>query len=333
MSGIVTGCRLWLKVRLMLHGKLLLTRTPQHLWGICNLLWQQSSRAPSASSAALIFPMALGSSMRASLPCAADAHASAPICRGTFLRPLSALGPCAVLASSTMLFLPPGPFKRPFRVCVSAMPSERSPDSLNVCSSYRAIMLLPTLTKAIHRSLRPRLYEHVISDSPPLLLGGRRGASAVFGSHVTRAFHQWWCARKQPACTLFADVASANYNSVRDLTARRLDHDGRPVDARRGAPTGVTESVECTLADGSALQTSGATPWLESLAAEMHRGSWFLLRGDSVPVITYRGSRPGSSLADIMYSAGQQVQEVSHAFRGMGDGIYRLLVRLLSGRS
>ena len=130
MSGIVTGCRLWLKVRLMLHGKLLLTRTPQHLWGICNLLWQQSSRAPSASSVALISPMALGSSMRASLPCAADAHASAPIHRGTFLRPLSALGPCAVLASSTMLFLPPGPFKRPFRICVSAMPSERSPDSL-----------------------------------------------------------------------------------------------------------------------------------------------------------------------------------------------------------
>ena len=74
----------------------------------------------------------------------------------------------------------------------------------NVCSSYRAIMLLPTLTKAIHRSLRPRLYEHVISQSPPLLLGGRRGASAVFGSHVTRAFHQWWCARKQPAASMYS---------------------------------------------------------------------------------------------------------------------------------
>ena len=79
----------------------------------------------------------------------------------------------------------------------------------NLCTSYRAIMLLPTLTKVIHRSFRPRLYDHVMTHAPPLLLGGRKGASAVFGSHLTRAFAQWCSAHKQPACILYADVASA----------------------------------------------------------------------------------------------------------------------------
>ncbi|CAE7601954.1 unnamed protein product, partial [Symbiodinium necroappetens] len=145
----------------------------------------------------------------------------------------------------------------------------------NLCTSYRAIMLLPTLTKVIHRSFRPRLYEHVVTHAPPLLLGGRKGASAVFGSHLTRAFAQWCSEQKQPACILYADVASAYYNSVRDLTAQRLDVDGRPVDSLATANLPADDNVADTLASG-----------------------------DHIPVVTHRGSRPGSSLADIMYSAG-----------------------------
>ena len=174
----------------------------------------------------------------------------------------------------------------------------------NLCTSYRAIMLLPTLTKVIHRSFRPRLYEHVVTHAPPLLLGGRKGASAVFGSHLTRAFAQWCSEHKQPACILYADVASAYYNSVRDLTAQRVDVDGCPVDSLAAAQLPADANVADTRASGSAFRARGASPWLESLAAEMHRGSWFALRGDHVPVVTHRGSRPGSSLADIMYSAG-----------------------------
>ncbi|CAE7176445.1 unnamed protein product, partial [Symbiodinium necroappetens] len=175
----------------------------------------------------------------------------------------------------------------------------------NTCSSYRAIMLLPTLTKVIHRAYRPRIYEHVLHHAPPLLLGGRKGASAVFGSHVIRLFCRWTAACQKPACVLFADVASAYYNSIRDLTARRIDDQGQPVSTH--VPHDGTEQHEglaTALHGPSAFEASGATAWLESLAAEFHRGSWFSLRGDHVPVVTRRGSRPGSSLADLMYSSG-----------------------------
>ena len=175
----------------------------------------------------------------------------------------------------------------------------------NLCTSYRAIMLLPALTKILHRSLRPRLYEHVMGQAPPILLGGRKGASAVFGGHLTRAFRQWSVDRRQPSCILFADVASAYYNSIRELTACRTDKQGRPASALTSAQRAqVGDEVVDTIAEGSAFRAAGASPWLESIAAELHRGTWFCLKGDSTPVITHRGSRPGSSLADIMYSAG-----------------------------
>ncbi|CAE7942823.1 unnamed protein product, partial [Symbiodinium necroappetens] len=175
----------------------------------------------------------------------------------------------------------------------------------NTCSSYRAIMLLPTLTKVIHRAYRPRIYEHVLHHAPPLLLGGRRGASAVFGSHVIRLFCRWTAACQKPACVLFADVASAYYNSIRDLTARRIDDQRQPV-STHVHPDGTEqhEGLASALRGPSAFEASGAMAWLESLAAEFHRGSWFSLRGDHVPVVTRRGSRPGSSLADLMYSSG-----------------------------
>ncbi|CAE7190794.1 unnamed protein product, partial [Symbiodinium sp. CCMP2456] len=175
----------------------------------------------------------------------------------------------------------------------------------NKCESYRAIMLLPTLTKVIHKAFRPGLYEHVMACAPPILLGGRRGASVVFGSHTVRSFCNWCSQNRMPACVLFADVASAYYQSVRDLTARRQ---GTQADSTRMPVLPVDspgyEGLLERLAGRSAFARGDAPAWLESLAAEMHRGSWFSLRGDHVPVITRRGSRPGSALADLMYSAG-----------------------------
>ena len=156
----------------------------------------------------------------------------------------------------------------------------------DVCSSYRAIMLLPTLTKVIHRSFRPRIYDHVMEHTPPNLLGGKRGMAVAFGSQIVRSFLSWKRSERLPACVLFADVSSAYYSSVRELAARR---EGVSV-----VPAGVSDG----------LRRSGASRWLEAATAELHRGSWFTLRHDSTPVETFKGSRPGSSLADLVYSAG-----------------------------
>ena len=171
-----------------------------------------------------------------------------------------------------------------------------------LCGSYRAIMLLPTLVKAMHRSLRPKLYAHVDQCSPPTLLGGRRGASVVFGGHLVRGFCRWQLNAKQSFAVIFADVASTYYRSIRELTARLPD------DAHRSNPLAFLtvdhDGLFQRLQEDSVLKQGGASSWLEAITAELHRRTWFLVAGDSQPVQTRRGSRPGSIFADLMFSAG-----------------------------
>ena len=98
------------------------------------------------------------------------------------------------------------------------------------------------------------------------------------------------------ALVLFADVSSAYYCSVRELAARR--------DGVTTLPSTELEGLASSLACDSALRRSGTSRWLEAVTAEFHRGSWFTLCGDATAVETHKGSRPGSSLADLVYSAG-----------------------------
>ena len=62
-----------------------------------------------------------------------------------------------------------------------------------VCGSYRAIMLLSTIAKAIHRSLRPKLYAHVDQCAPPLFLGGVKAPPLFLGGILCGAFVDGSC--------------------------------------------------------------------------------------------------------------------------------------------
>ena len=167
------------------------------------------------------------------------------------------------------------------------------------CSSFRAIMLLPVLAKILHKAFRPSLYQVFETNALPAQLGGRKRTSVVLGSHYTRAFGRWCRHLGQSAVTLFADVASAYYCAVRGLTARRptrCDHQ-----AGGEADTAGREDVEEQLRLPSALARADATPWLEALTAEFNDRTWMYLAGDCQPVLTRKGSRPGSSWADLFY--------------------------------
>ncbi|CAE7621446.1 unnamed protein product [Symbiodinium sp. CCMP2592] len=169
------------------------------------------------------------------------------------------------------------------------------------CSSYRAIMLLPAIAKALHRSLRPRLYRHIDACAPSTLLGGRRGATVVFGGHLVRSFCRWQNRIKGSFAVIFADVASAYYSSLRELTARHPCAKGDP---RNLDFLPDHEGLLQQLDKPSVLRQGGASDWLEAVVAEMHRRTWFTIAGDGHPVQTRRGSRPGSTFADLMFGAG-----------------------------
>ncbi|CAE7721597.1 unnamed protein product [Symbiodinium sp. CCMP2592] len=106
---------------------------------------------------------------------------------------------------------------------------------------------------------------------------------------------------KSSYAVIFADVASAYYNSLRELTARHPCGDGRPPNLDF---VPEHDGLQQQLAKPSVLQQGGASAWLEAIVAEMHRRTWFTVTGDGQPVQTRRGSRPGSTFADLMFGAG-----------------------------
>ncbi|CAE7662574.1 hypothetical protein AK812_SmicGene4613 [Symbiodinium microadriaticum] len=102
---------------------------------------------------------------------------------------------------------------------------------------------------------------------------------------------------------LFTDIASAYYSVVRQLVAKS-DSGRAAEDWLRGMdlPLEDLELLARHSENASALQEAGATGWLESLAQRLTDSTWFVLQNDKVPVITTRGTRPGSSWADLLFS-------------------------------
>ena len=89
----------------------------------------------------------------------------------------------------------------------------------SLCSSHRGILLLPSLGKAVHRTLRPRLEKHFVEHSLTFQIGGKKGQSTAFGVHAVRSFIR---AKVQAGCScavLFADVQAAYYAAARQLAA------------------------------------------------------------------------------------------------------------------
>ncbi|CAE7732831.1 unnamed protein product [Symbiodinium sp. CCMP2592] len=169
--------------------------------------------------------------------------------------------------------------------------------SMNSCSSYRAILLLPSWSKILHQSLRPSLKHHFQANSPELQLGGKSGISVVFGSHLIRGAARYAASLGRTHFTLFTDIASAFYTVIQQLVARNGD---QPIaeSVFRQSTLGLQLSFEEKEAFYERL---GASPWLEALTSRYQDGNFFMLKGDDRVVATSRGSRPGSSWADLVF--------------------------------
>ena len=178
------------------------------------------------------------------------------------------------------------------------------------CGAYRAILLLNAWAKAIHQALRPRALQLYHASAPPLQLGSRPGSNVVYGSHLVRAFQRWAASLGLTGFVLFADIASAYYSAVRELIAGRPGADGDGVPDAALANLNLSREDLDRLRDHAfeppALRQAGADAWTEAVSHCITDGTFFIIRGDSVAVSTNRGTRPGSSWADILFAAVMQ---------------------------
>ena len=165
------------------------------------------------------------------------------------------------------------------------------------CGSYRGILLLSSLCKAIHRAYRPCIQRHFTATASPLQLGGRKGCSVVFGSHAMRTYMRWKSALGQTSAVVFADVSAAYYSTVRSLASKP------PRDAQTVSLHGASDplSLDFQLELPCAMEQTEASPWLRAITSTLNDGTFMCLQGDDVPVATRRGTRPGSAWADLTF--------------------------------
>ena len=174
------------------------------------------------------------------------------------------------------------------------------------CGSYRAILLMSSLAKTCHQCLRPALKEVFTRHTSSLQMGGRPGCSVTFGSHLLRAVTAYYSALGISSCVLFADIASAFYCTVTQLVADSGTAEPEAVLDRVTRTLNLTSEDRDALAqhlkEPTTLTQAKADPWLEHVAGRISSGNWFVLQGDNVPLATGRGSRPGSSCADVLFA-------------------------------
>ncbi|CAE7670846.1 unnamed protein product [Symbiodinium sp. CCMP2456] len=155
--------------------------------------------------------------------------------------------------------------------------------------------------------LHPLMLKHVWRGCEPVgWKGGRAGCSVVFGAHLARSLARIAHLRKKTCFVVFADIASAFYSAITQLIASNgagmTDQLFQRITQQLHLSLDDVEDIKSHLAGESALTKVGAADWIEAVAANMSAGNWFILKDDDVPIRTFRGTRPGSAFADVLFA-------------------------------
>ena len=171
------------------------------------------------------------------------------------------------------------------------------------CSSHRGILMVATFAKYLHQALRPSIRDHFQIHSLPLQLGGKPGTPVTFAAHIVRGFLRWQSRKGASCCVLFSDISAAFYAAVRQLAAPVLLPDFEKLCAGLALSQDDLEELRLHVQRPCALAQDGASEWLQRVTAEIHSNTWMHVTGTQAePLITSRGTRPGSAWADLTFA-------------------------------
>ena len=197
------------------------------------------------------------------------------------------------------------------------------------CSSFRSILLANVVAKTHHRLLRDRLVPAFRGYKTELQAGQLPGTGVdslalLARTYQLRAQHRGMC------CALtYYDVKSAFYRVIRqaflptptdtldDAGFLRLIHD---LDV---PPAALSELVD-HLRNMTVLAEAQVSEHLQSQVADLFRGSWFRLDAGGPLVATFRGTRPGDPLADMLFafSFAAYLRSAEQALQAAGVATY-----------
>ena len=179
----------------------------------------------------------------------------------------------------------------------------KSGDAMNT-SNYRSLLVSPTLGKSLHRLLRQDLMKYFEPKALPLQLGGRPGIAVSQASHVLHAFLHMQRCLKRPAAVIFVDIRNAFYRLFRQHLVRHgaMTETVRALFQSLELPEEAFEDFEMQLSGVTATEAIHTPKYLQAQIKEVLNSTWFMIPGCQELTEARRGSRPGDSMADLLFT-------------------------------
>ena len=174
-------------------------------------------------------------------------------------------------------------------------------------SSYRAIVLQNNLSKLLARLWRPHLTRKFDEYASPKQGGVRKGLGPVAHILKVRTHQALAHLEKQASATIFMDVESAFYRTMRGL----FIHSGADQDKEKIikkvfqtfdlSPLQYDETKE-HLDNQPALEEAGVSRCIQKIIEDGFKGNWTRVRGSHTCITPATGTRPGDPSADVLFS-------------------------------
>ena len=166
----------------------------------------------------------------------------------------------------------------------------------------RGIMLLETAGKIFHGLARSQLLQWSLPRRLDCQFGGYPHQQTLYATQLIRAITRVFQHRHISSGVLFVDVKAAFHSLLRahtfggsstipDVLKRQLEADGIDIEALEHGQLPLSTEF-----------CSTAAPALVQMMQDMHEHTWFTLSQHDRIYRTFRGSRPGSPLADLAYN-------------------------------
>ena len=169
---------------------------------------------------------------------------------------------------------------------------------------YRSILLNATVCKHHHRFLRSRLLFFLQAAFLRSQCGGLPHRGTDMAAHMVRAFLEHSRHVGRTAAVAYVDLWSGFYTVVRQLVmpiATTADDMAEVVDSLQ-VPRCCEDALRAMIAEPAVVEKHGLDPHLAAMLTEAHCGTWFCVEGREEVARSRKGTRPGCSLADLVFN-------------------------------
>ena len=179
----------------------------------------------------------------------------------------------------------------------------------DVATNFRSLFVSSTAGKAFHRLMRGKITPAAEGRLGACHFGIRAGCPVSHGSHLVIAHEQYCRKSHKSSAVLFLDTRAAYYRVVREAAVGLSD----PADLDKCVfrvlrhfemPESAWQDILTMVCSGGAMHEAGVSPHLRAIARDSHEDSFFVTQYFSKARVcrTRAGSRPGESLADLIFS-------------------------------